>query len=214
MLPCGRHENRRAKVALAGGKCQYRRAEALALAGLNDTPADHVVTAVQHRGLPGTEGALWYGEMNTQCVVEEIEVFHEAGGAEQALLWTEHDRIGRRLHTLHIQPLSGGDAESAPLTGCVKGNALVPAHLSSLLIDERAGILHRGHFRFEKGPVIAMTHKADFLAFLQFVDRQSKRLRFCPYLGLLHRADGKMQPRQPVLADAIQKIALILFLVG
>ena len=120
----------------------------MALAGLNDTTADHVVTAVQHRGLPGTEGALWYGEMNKQCVVveglnpcrrgrsgiphfhrdlggraeqaavEEIEVFYEAGGAEQALLWTEHDRIGRRLHTLHIQPLSGGDAESAPLTGC------------------------------------------------------------------------------------------------
>ena len=71
MLPCGRHENRRAKVALAGGKCQYRRAEAVALAGLNDTTADHVVTAVQHRGLPGTEGALWYGEMNKQCVVVE-----------------------------------------------------------------------------------------------------------------------------------------------
>src|SRR6476660_6014845 len=124
MLPCGRHENRRAKVALAGGKCQYRRAEAVALAGLDDTTADHVVTAVEHRGLPGTEGALWRVEMHTQRVVveglnpcrcgrsgiphfhrdlgggteqaavEKIEVFYEAGGAEQALFWTKYNRVG------------------------------------------------------------------------------------------------------------------------
>ncbi len=55
----GRTTNRRANVALAGGKCQYRRAEAAALGGLNDTTADHVVTAVQNRGLPGTERPLW-----------------------------------------------------------------------------------------------------------------------------------------------------------
>src|SRR6476661_2258248 len=138
-----------------------------------------------------------------QAAVEEIEVFHEAGGAEQALFWTKYDRVGRRLDTLHIQPLTGGDAESAPLTGCVKGNAVVPAYLPSLIVDERAGILRRGHLRFNKGPVIAMTHKADFLALLQFVYRKSKRLRFRPYLGFLHGADGKVQPRQPVWPDAI-----------
>src|SRR6188768_1082946 len=71
MLPCGRHENQRGNVALAGGKCQYRRGEAAALAGLDDATADHVVTAVEHRGLPRTEGALWSGEMHLQCMVVE-----------------------------------------------------------------------------------------------------------------------------------------------
>src|SRR5512132_4057592 len=93
MLPCGRHENRRANVALAGGKCQYRQAEAAALAGLDDTTADHVVTAVEHRGLPGTEGALLYVEMNKQCVV--VEGLNPCRRGRSGISYFHHDLGGR-----------------------------------------------------------------------------------------------------------------------
>ena len=102
--------------------------------------------------------------------------------AEQALFGTEYDRIRRWLHLLHVQSVTGGNAEPAPLTGSVKRNAVMPAQKPSLFVNECARILRLRHFGFNEGSIIAMAHKTDLLALLQFIYGKSKRLSFCPYL--------------------------------
>ena len=62
----------------------------------------------------------------------------------------------------------------------------------------------------EEGPVIAMTHKTDFLTLSHLLFRKPEGGSFLPDIGLLHFPHGEQQAVQPRGLEAVEEITLIL----
>src|SRR5688572_6712324 len=164
--------------------------------GLDHPAAEHPITMVEHGGLTGAQGSLrrtkgeeqpvvvdgfnrrcgcrcgipnLHGNIRlagTQTTIKEIELLYMTCGTEQGLFGTEDDGIGQRHNLLHVETLTGRNAESASLARRVKSDPVVASQIAPIVIDEIARASCLRHFRFDEGAIITIAHKANLLAFL------------------------------------------------
>src|SRR6202020_1979872 len=82
-------------------------------------------------------------------------------------LVSQHDRIGLRPDSRHIDRLAESDIQSLALTDRIKRIALMPAQNIPLLVYKIAAVnplFQTFHPALQKAPVIIVRYKTDFIA--------------------------------------------------
>src|SRR6267378_1878662 len=134
--------------------------------------------------------------------------------ADDEIVTVPHDRLTRRDRALGLVEDDLGaarpDAEPAPLTDRVAGNAGVRAEHAALTVDDRARPEHVRIPAAQETAIVVVGHEADLLA-LGLVGRdeaESARVRADLVLGEI--ADRKMRRRKLRLIERPEEIGLVL----
>jgi hypothetical protein len=83
---------------------------------------------------------------------------------------------------MDIEPLSGSDPKAAALSRGVKGNAVVLAQVSPVLIYERTWIVCSRALFSDEGAIVSLADETNFLAFLHLLCGKAEPLGFPPYV--------------------------------
>src|SRR6267143_1660243 len=147
--------------------------------------------------------------------------------ADDEIVTVPHDRLTRRdralglveddlgaararLDVRHIEDAALPDAEPAPLTDRVAGNAGVRAEHAALTVDDRARPEHVRIPAAQETAIVVVGHEADLLA-LRLVGRdEAESARVRADLLLVEIADGKMRRCELSLIERPEEIGLVL----
>src|SRR5512147_240131 len=112
---------------------------------------------------------------------KEIEISNLTGVSVERLLRTKNDSIRCRLDLLNIETASCRNAEPTSLSWGIKCNPFMLAQCGAGSVNEGTRLLGFGSFLLKKRAIVPVADKANFLAFLQLIDREAHGLSFSPY---------------------------------
>jgi hypothetical protein len=145
---------------------------------------------------------------------KEIEITHRTLSSVEGFLRGEHDGIGDRAYLVNVEPLTCSNAKAPALAWCVEGNAVVLAQGLPSFIDKEARFPGLGNLFFNKGTVVSLRDEADLLTFLQLIGWEAQGLSFSPDVRFVQVAQGEEELGQPVRAEAVEKISLVLAIIS
>jgi hypothetical protein len=115
---------------------------------------------------------------------------------------------------VNIEPLACSNAEATALAGCIERDSVVLTQRLARLIDKEAWFFGLGKFLLDKRTVVSLSDKADLLTFFQLVGREPQGFGLSPYVRFWQAAKREEKIGEPERVEAIEKIGLILALIG
>src|SRR6266850_1696749 len=141
---------------------------------------------------------------------DEVHVRRQEPVALETAWRADGEAVGAGVDVRHIQGAALPDAEPAPLTDRVAGDAGVGAEHATVTVDDRARPEHVRIPAAQETAIVVVGHEADLLA-LRLVGRdEAESARVRADLVLVEIADGKMRRCQLRLIERPEEIGLVL----
>src|SRR6266404_3971932 len=141
---------------------------------------------------------------------DEVHVRRREPVALEAAGRADGQTVGAGVDVRHIEGAALPDAEPAPLTDRVAGDARVRAEHAALTVDDRARPEHARIPAAQETAIVIVGHEADLLA-LRLVGRdEAESARVRADLVLVEVADGKMRCCELRLIERPEEIGLVL----
>ena len=112
-----------------------------------------------------------------------------------------------------VQRLGRGDADPAPLAGRVAPDAVVPAELAALLVDDRA-VRAVEPSPLEEGAIVVAGEEARLLALAALGDVEACGGRLRARLGLRQLAERELDPLELLGVELREHVRLVLVRIG
>ena len=141
---------------------------------------------------------------------DEVHVRRREPVALEAAGRADGQTVGAGVDVRHIEGAALPDAEPAPLTDRVAGDARVRAEHAALSVDDRARPEHARIPAAQETAIVIVGHEADLLA-LRLVGRdEAESTRVRADLVLVEIADGEMRRCELRLIERPEEIGLVL----
>src|SRR5882672_5122439 len=141
---------------------------------------------------------------------DEVHVRRQEPVALETAWRADGQAVGARVDVRHIQGAALPDAEPAPLTDRVAGDAGVGAEHATVTVDDRARPENVRIPAAQETAIVVVGHEADLLA-LPLVGRdEAESARVRADLLLVEIADGKMRRCELRLIERPEEIGLVL----